>query len=97
MKPNKSCSIRTDDGWRYTEYIYMKVTISSLLIWMQPVDYHFNQQHGKLYFWVMAGLAIGFVSLEVAKLKFTQDRNVFCNPTRSCEMLNFLHRAILSN
>ena len=26
-KQNIPCSIRTDDGWRYTEYIYMKVTI----------------------------------------------------------------------
>ena len=25
-KQNNPCSIRTDDGWRYTEYIYMKVT-----------------------------------------------------------------------
>ena len=27
---NIPCSIRTDDGWRYTEYIYMKVTF---LVW----------------------------------------------------------------
>ena len=26
-KQNIPCSIRTDDGWRYTEYIYMKVTV----------------------------------------------------------------------
>ena len=25
IKDDQSCSIRTDDGWRYTEYMFMKV------------------------------------------------------------------------